>query len=150
MLPSGNEAQITYRVNQIQTASREQLLLITYDIGIGAIKVAKEALRDGKNEVANRELQRAQAVIRELMSALDVSAGEWATALMSLYEFMYGQLVKANVEKDPNIMDSVRSMLEELRALWQEAMEKSRVESLAQGEARRGEARPQGGLDFAG
>lgn len=150
MLPSGNEAQITYRVNQIQTASREQLLLITYDIGIGAIKVAKEALRDGKNEVANRELQRAQAVIRELMSALDVSAGEWATALMSLYEFMYEQLVKANVEKDPNIMDSVRSMLEELRALWQEAMEKSRVESLAQGEARRGEARPQGGLDFAG
>ncbi|WP_213699038.1 flagellar export chaperone FliS [Acetomicrobium sp.] len=150
MLPSGNEAQITYRVNQIQTASREQLLLITYDIGIGAIKVAKEALRDGNNEVANRELQRAQAVIRELMSALDVSAGEWATALMSLYEFMYGQLVKANVEKDPNIMDSVRSMLEELRALWQEAMEKSRVESLAQGEARRGEARPQGGLDFAG
>lgn len=150
MLPSGNEAQITYRVNQIQTASREQLLLITYDIGIGAIKVAKEALRDGNNEVANRELQRAQAVIRELMSALDVSAGEWATALMSLYEFMYGQLVKANVEKDPNIMDSVRSMLEELRALWQEAMEESRVESLAQGEARRGEARPQGGLDFAG
>ncbi|MBC7323014.1 MAG: flagellar export chaperone FliS [Acetomicrobium sp.] len=150
MLPSGNEAQITYRVNQIQTASREQLLLITYDIGIGAIKVAKEALRDGNNEVANRELQRAQAVIRELMTALDVSAGEWATALMSLYEFMYGQLVKANVEKDPNIMDSVRSMLEELRALWQEAMEKSRVESLAQGEARRGEARPQGGLDFAG
>ena len=54
MLPSGNEAQITYRVNQIQTASREQLLLITYDIGIGAIKVAKEALRDGNNEVANR------------------------------------------------------------------------------------------------
>lgn len=150
MLPSGNEAQITYRVNQIQTASREQLLLITYDIGIGAIKVAKEALRDGKNEVANRELQRAQAVIRELMSALDVSAGEWATALMSLYEFMYGQLVKANVEKDPNIMDSVRSMLEELRALWQEVMEKSRVESFAQGEARQGEARPQGGLDFAG
>ncbi|KRT35989.1 flagellar protein FliS [Acetomicrobium thermoterrenum DSM 13490] len=150
MLPSGNEAQITYRVNQIQTASREQLLLITYDIGIGAIKVAKEALRDGNNEVANRELQRAQAVIRELMSALDVSAGEWATALMSLYEFMYEQLVKANVEKDPNIMDSVRSMLEELRALWQEAMEKSRVESLAQGEARRGEVRPQGGLDFAG
>ncbi|MBC7322323.1 MAG: flagellar protein FliS, partial [Acetomicrobium sp.] len=49
MLPSGNEAQITYRVNQIQTASREQLLLITYDIGIGAIKVAKEALRDGNN-----------------------------------------------------------------------------------------------------
>lgn len=68
MLPSGNEAQITYRVNQIQTASREQLLLITYDIGIGAIKVAKEALRDGNNEVANRELQRAQAVIRELMA----------------------------------------------------------------------------------
>jgi len=84
MLTSGNEAQITYRINQIRTASKEQLLLITYDIGIGAAKTAKQAIADGNNELANRELQRAQAVLRELMSALDVNAGDWARALMSL------------------------------------------------------------------
>jgi len=84
MLTSGNEEQITYRINQIRTASKEQLLLITYDIGIGAAKMAKQAIADGNNELANRELQRAQAVLRELMNALDVNAGDWARALMSL------------------------------------------------------------------
>jgi len=151
MLTSGNEAQITYRINQIRTASKEQLLLITYDIGIGAAKMAKQAIADGNNELANRELQRAQAVLRELMNALDVNAGDWARALMSLYEFMFEQLVKANVSKDPNLIDSVRSMLEELRAVWQEAIEKIRAEEpVGDKAAYSGGTRPQGGVNFAG
>ena len=36
MLISGNEAQMTYKVNQIRTASKDQLLLMIYDIGISA------------------------------------------------------------------------------------------------------------------
>jgi len=64
---------------------------------------------------------------------------------------MFEQLVKANVSKDPNLIDSVRSMLEELRAVWQEAIEKIRAEEPVGDKAvYSGGTRPQGGVNFAG
>ncbi len=122
-------AQETYRINQIQTASREQLLLITYDIGIQACKSGEDAMRRGDVEGSNVALQRAQSVIRELMVTLNVEVGgDVAQQLMSLYEFLYYELVHANVHKDVDQLGNVRSMLQELRQTWQEVAEKLRAE----------------------
>lgn len=122
-------AQETYRVNQIQTASREQLLLITYDIGIQACKSGEEAIGRQDTEGTNTALQRAQSVVRELMVTLNVElGGDVAKQLMSLYEFLYYELVQANVHKDVDRLVNVRMMLQELRQTWQEVAEKLRAE----------------------
>ena len=90
-------AQETYRINQIKTASREQLLLITYDIGIQACKMGEEAMGRGDVEETNEALQRAQSVVRELMVTLNVEVGgDVAKQLMNLYDFLYYELVHAN------------------------------------------------------
>ncbi|MDI9370667.1 MAG: flagellar export chaperone FliS [Synergistaceae bacterium] len=116
-------AQAVYLSNKINTASREQLLLITYDIGIKSCMGAESAMQAGLIDEANNNLQRAQNVIRELMVTLRVQEGdEVTTNLMRLYDFMYLMLVEANVDKDGEKVAVVRGMLEELRTTWEEAI----------------------------
>ena len=122
-------AQETYRINQIKTASREQLLLITYDIGIQACKMGEEAMGRGDVEETNEALKRAQSVVRELMVTLNVEVGgDVAKQLMTLYDFLYYELVHANVQKDMDRLVTVRTMLQELRQTWQEVADKLHAE----------------------
>jgi len=123
-------AQDTYRVNQIRMASKEQLLIITYDIGIRSCAAAERAIAANDPEQINLNLQRAQAVVRELMVTLNLErGGDVAASLMRLYDYMYCQLVDANVRKDAAAVSAVRAMLEELKATWTEAIAKLKLES---------------------
>ncbi len=123
-------AQDTYRINQIQMASKEQLLIITYDIGIRSCAAAERAIEAQDMEQINVNLQRAQAVIRELMVTLNLEqGGDVAASLMRLYDYMYYQLVDANVKKEAPPVNAVRKMLEELKGTWVEAITKLKTES---------------------
>ncbi len=125
-----NNAQYTYQATRISTATKEQLLLITYDIGIKACHAAENAMvsKNGATPdfaLANREILRTQDVIRELMVTLNRDkAGEMGKNLMSLYEYMHQLLVDANIKKEPENVVIVREMLEELKATWSEALVK--------------------------
>lgn len=142
------QAKDTYRINQIQMASKEQLLIITYDIGIKACIVAEKALGVNDVEQINSNLQKAQAVIRELMLTLNVEqGGEVAVVLMQLYDYMYHQLVDANVRKEIEPVLMVRQMMEELKATWIEAINKLKAESKEKQPA--AVVRPAGGTNFA-
>ena len=122
-------AQFTYQATRISTATKEQLLLITYDIGIKACHTAENALLGKTNggtpdyDLANREIIRAQEVIRELMVTLNRErGGDVATKLIQLYEYMYQLLVDANIKKEPENVRTVCGMLEELKQTWEEAL----------------------------
>jgi len=120
-------AQYTYQATQISTATKEQLLLITYDIAIRSCRMAEAALDADSQahdyDLAHREIVRAQDVIRELMVTLNTDkGGEMAQNLMRLYDYMYQQLVEANIKKDPSNVRSVLTMLEDLKATWEEAL----------------------------
>ncbi len=126
-----NNAQFTYQATRIQTATKEQLLLITYDIGIKACNIAENAMIGKINggvpdyELANKEILRAQGVLRELMVTLNVEkAGEMGQKLNGLYDYMHNLLIDANIKKDPENIRVVKSMLEELKATWEEALMK--------------------------
>ncbi|MDR3331565.1 MAG: flagellar export chaperone FliS [Synergistaceae bacterium] len=124
------QAQDTYKINQIQMASKEQLLIITYDIGIRSCNAAEKAIDSNDMEQINVNLQRAQSVVRELMVTLNLEqGGEVAVSLMKLYDYMYYQLVDANVRKDAAQIRMVRQMLEELKATWVEAITKLKTEA---------------------
>lgn len=145
---TAQQAQDKYRINQIQMASKEQLLIITYDIGIKACVAAEKAIDVNDVEQINNHLQKAQAVIRELMITLNVEqGGEVAVSLMQLYDYMYYQLVDANVKKDLGPVKMVREMLEELKATWVEAINKLKAEAREKQPAP--VARPAGGTNFA-
>ncbi|MDR0765092.1 MAG: flagellar export chaperone FliS [Synergistaceae bacterium] len=143
------QAQDTYRINQIQMASKEQLLIITYDIGIRSCAAAEKAIDSRDAEQVNVNLQRAQSVVRELMVTLNLEqGGNVAASLMRLYDFMYCQLVEANVKQDATVVKAVRSMLEELKATWMEAIVKLKAET-AKGKTPQPVTPRTGGTNFA-
>ena len=123
-----SNAQLKYQATRISTATKEQLLLITYDIGIKACHAAENAMT-AKNgavldyDLANKEIIRAQEVIRELMVTLNRDkAGEMGNKLIQLYEYMYQLLVDANMKKETDNVKTVRGMLEELKQTWENAL----------------------------
>ncbi|MBR1487058.1 MAG: flagellar export chaperone FliS, partial [Synergistaceae bacterium] len=124
-----SSAQFKYQATRISTATKEQLLLITYDIGIKACRTAENAML-AKNgapdyDLANREIIRAQEVVRELMVTLNRDkAGEMGDKLIQLYEYMYQLLVDANMKKEPENLRTVCGMLEELKQTWENALMK--------------------------
>lgn len=155
----GRNAQAVYHATMVNTASREQLLLITYDIGIKACRSAEHAMAVDDAETANTSLQKAEDVIRELMITLNKDAGgEVAEGLMKLYDFMYLLLVEANVKKTADNVTIVREMLEELKETWEEAIIKLAEEhpnrtihpAVSSGQIENKNAIPAGGLNIAG
>ncbi|MDR1740228.1 MAG: flagellar export chaperone FliS [Synergistaceae bacterium] len=124
------DAQFAYQANQIATATKEQLLLIVYDIALRSCRMAENALSKEKpcledKELAHKEIVRAQNAIRELMVTLNVEkGGKMAEALMGLYDYMLRLLIEANLRKDAKNLPTVISMLEELKETWESALVK--------------------------
>lgn len=124
-LKNGQNAQAVYLATRVNTASKEQLLLLTYEIGIRACRNAEGAVNGGTPEDVNNHVKKAQDVLRELMVTLNMeTGGDMAKGLMQLYDYMYLLLVEATVEKKCEKIAVVRSMLEELKTVWEEAAAK--------------------------
>ena len=129
MPSSGNSNARKYLTTQVQTASREQLVLMLFD---GAIRFAQEAARHmqkKETEGASQRIIRVQDILLELMVSLDRKAGgEIATNLASIYGYLYMRLVEANAKMDMDCMEEVLKHLRDLRATWTEAVERYRQE----------------------
>jgi flagellar protein FliS len=63
-------------------------------------------------------MQRAEAIIDELMATLDHSAGQVADRLNSIYLYSRRTLGEARIERNPDKIDHVNKLLGELREAW--------------------------------
>lgn len=109
-----------YRSQQTATASPAQLVTMLYDGALTAL--ARVRVADQPAETVNGELQRAQAIVRELQMTLDLErGGEVAANLSSLYTWMLEQLLHANIHKELRGLDLVTESLATLRQAWVEA-----------------------------
>lgn len=96
-----------------------------YDGALKFMAAGKRAIREGNVFEQNRNLQKAQKIIAELISCLDMKrGGEVAQNLMALYTFCYNKLVEANIEDNAEAIDQVTEVLNNLRGSWVE-LEKS-------------------------
>ena len=119
------KAAAAYMERRISDASKEELLLITYDIALAAAAKAGTSLRASDFETANAELQRAQRAVRELQFALRFERGEEpASGLMALYDFAYERFAEANVKKSEAPLGEAVEILYELKNTWEEAFVK--------------------------
>lgn len=113
-----------YQQQAVATASPAQLVLMLYDGAIGAVLRATQAHGEGFEglPVVNEELQRAQAIISELLFSLDrEKGGHVAQSMASLYDFCLDRLIRANVSKDMALVKPVVEVLTGLRDAWEMA-----------------------------
>lgn len=111
-----------YKKNQITTISSEQLVLMLYEGACKHIGRAIIAMENKDINGANNDLIRSQDILAELMRGINFDAGEIATGLYDLYDFMYRQLVQANIKKDPQLAVDVLEMINELKDAWQQIL----------------------------
>ncbi len=108
-----------YQETAVLTQNKGRMIVMLYD---GAIKFLKQAIRDleAKDYTAKgRDIAKAQNIILELNSVLDMqTGGEVAQNLRSLYNFMNKHLTQANTQSDAQIIREVINLLEELNQSW--------------------------------
>lgn len=120
----------TYRSNAVLTASPGQLVLMLYDGALKAMAIAVEAFDRPETdtrriEVINHQLQKAQNIIVELQSGLNMDAGgEFAQTLHRLYDYHNRRLFEANLRKDVAIVNEVEELVRSLRDAWAEMLSK--------------------------
>lgn len=108
-----------YKQNSVNTASKEQLLLMLVDGAVKYTKIARLAIIDRNIERAHKELVRVQDIFLELMITMDRSS-KAMDDLYNLYEYIKNELAKANMKKDVKIIDEVLPLIEGVRDMWHE------------------------------
>lgn len=114
-----------YRQQSVMTASPGELTLMMYNGCIRFIKQAVQHIKDKDVEAAHNAIVRAQDIISELMSSLNMDY-EVSNNLMSLYDYIFRRLVEANTKKDIEILDETLALITELRDTWSEAVKITR------------------------
>ncbi len=121
-----------YTKVDVETASQGKLIVMLFN---GAIKRAEEAKRQlakGSNEGAHNSLIRAQDILGELRSALNMKAGPIADSLDRIYEYFQHLLITANVKKDVEPIEECIEMMIQVRDTWQELFLKLSKEAAPQ------------------
>jgi flagellar protein FliS len=100
------------------TASPVQLVVMLYDGVERFLRQAEVVMGEGVIAQANERMQKAEAIIDELLATLDKSAGQVAERLEAIYIFCKRLLMEARIERDPAKLEKVRSLLRPLRESW--------------------------------
>ena len=111
-------ARQAYTESSVLTAPREQLVVMLYDGAIRFLHQSGAALRAGNRDLGLTKLRRAEAIIDELNVSLDMSQGEIAEQLRSIYLFCKRHLMESTLKDDAACVEAVIRLLAELRESW--------------------------------
>ena len=128
MIHSPNKAN-AYRQVATQTASPGQLILMLFDGAINFLERAQQGFAYDDplafNQTIHVNVQRAQAIIHELNSSLNMEAGgQLSTTLRRLYDYFDRRLEQSNRLKQPHGIREVIRWLKILRTAWAEMLQK--------------------------
>jgi len=125
-----NNPYATYQNNSVNTSTPGELTLLLYNGCIKFIQQAKKELEDGNIEEKNKSIQKAQAIISELMLTLDTSFPV-AQNMLILYEFANSRLVDGNIKNDRALFDEASSIIMEFRDTWKQVIQINRQKQYA-------------------
>lgn len=116
-----------YQRVQTETSTPGQLISLLYDAMLRSLDRAKAGLEVKDIETAHGSILRAQDIVLELISSLNLEdagdAGAMARQIAPLYEYMYRRLLDASLRKDAEALDEVRTLLLPVREAWAGALE---------------------------
>lgn len=122
---SVQNAYNAYKQNSVTTASPGELTLMLYNGCIKFIHQAKKAIEVKDISNRNKYVQKAQAILNELMSTLNMDI-PISKEMFNLYDYMYHQLTQANINNDVAILDEVEGLVVEFRDTWKQVIQMNR------------------------
>lgn len=107
----------------ITGVDNHHLIVTLYEQAIKFLHQAIKDMREGSLISQARNIRKAQGIIDELNSVLDMDAGgDVARNLRAIYNFMIKHLSDAGAERDVNLIHEVILQLEELNSSWKVIM----------------------------
>lgn len=111
----------TYQKQAVTTSRPEELTLMLYQGLVKYIRLAKIDLENNNIEGSNKHILRAQDILTELMITLKTGY-EISESLLSIYDFMKGRLIEANLTKKVDLLEEVEGFALELVETWSGAL----------------------------
>ncbi len=127
-----NNPYQSYRQNAVNTASPGELTLMLYNGCLKFINLAKKAMDENNIEERNRNIQKAQSIIHELMATLNMDV-EISQNFLALYDYIYRRLLEANIKNDPAILKEAEDLVTEFRDTWKQAIQINRRDRYGEG-----------------
>jgi len=115
-----NTAYNIYNQNNVRIESPEKFIEMLYEGVLRFNAQAKKAIKDENLEKKVYWINRATAVIVELIASLDKKQGDVALYLDGLYNYQIGLLLKASLENDVAKIDEVNGVFKGLLEAWRE------------------------------
>ena len=117
----------SYKAQSVQTASPAKHVLMLFDGCLRFTAAARKAFDEEeftkRNEDINNNLIRAQNIVTELQSSLDMSVpGDLPGTLYRLYDYVMHNLQQANLNKEVKPIDEADKVISELREAWAEML----------------------------
>ena len=113
-----------YRENAILTGTPGKLVVLLYEGAIGSLRKAVAALEAKDYATKGSCICKAQDILDELNMTLNMEVGgEVAANLRKLYLFMRKHLTDAGLTKDPQKIQQVIALLEDLLQGWRAVAE---------------------------
>ena len=110
-----------YLKQNVNGASPLQLVIMLYDGALRFMEAGKHAMANGNLEKQDYYLQKAQKIVFELMSSLDMEKGQdVAKNLFALYGYVVNELVRANMRDRSESVDRAIKVMSQLRQSWVE------------------------------
>ena len=115
-----------YKGTKINTASPAELTLMLYDGAIKFCNIALLGFEQNDTEKINNYIKKTLNIITEFRSTLDF---KYPTAkdFDMVYDYIYRQLVDANVKKDQACLEEALDRIREMRDLWKDVMRQNHV-----------------------
>ncbi len=108
-----------YEETAVTTQNKGHLVVMLYEGAVKFLKKAISAMEAGDLEAKAHNLAKAQDIIFELNTVLDMEVGgEIAQNLRQLYNFMRKRLNQANIKRDPQLIREVIGLMEEINQGW--------------------------------
>jgi len=112
-----------YKKTSVETASKEQILLMLYQAAIKNCKKAIEAIEQKNIAKKGEHIGKMQDIIVELSNSLDFEVGgEIAKELASLYDYILYSSTQANIKIDKTYLEGCLKVLNTLYDGWTEAI----------------------------
>ncbi|WP_432354619.1 flagellar export chaperone FliS [Sporosarcina sp. A2] len=115
----------TYQNNSVTTSTPGELTLMLYNGCLKFIEQAKRAAESGQIEEKNTAVQKAQAIISELMLTLDATFPV-AKDMLVLYEFANSRLVEGNIKNDSKMFEEAAEIIKDFRDTWKQVIQLNR------------------------
>ena len=110
-----------YSADGMGASSPSRLVVLMFDRVESDLERATEAIAADDVEASHRALINAQDIVFELQMALDAEIWPGAIELASIYDYLMGLMVHANLTKDAAVVRRCLDVVEPLAESWREA-----------------------------